>query len=216
MKQFNQSFYTDDFDQEMLDFLEKEGYSVSGKVCYSYPNLSDKYLKYYDVQECFWTTDVEYKYGNPTFLTKQQFKEKIGMTEKENTSKQSNTFTKSMLVSGEHIVKLRDGSYNLVMKDRIVYKGRWVSLEHLTDNLIHYCVEEDYTDEDLDVIAVYSLKKHFTLNNLEDGKELTLIWQRESSEKQKQREVIQTLEEDLKRAQKALEEAKVNWRKCNG
>ena len=125
------------------------------------------------------------------------------MTEKENTSQQNNTFTKSMLVSGEHVVKLRDGTYNLVMGNRIVDEGGWLLLNHLTEDLRY-----EYNDEKLDVIAVYTLKQDFTLNNLEDGKELTLIWQRESPEKQKQREVIQTLEEDLKRAQKALEEAK--------
>lgn len=134
--------------------------------------------------------------------------EKIGMAEKENTDQQNNTFTKSMLVSGEHVVKLRDGSYNLVMKDRISDLGGWLSLDHLSEDLHHLDREYSYNNEDLDIVAVYSLKKYFTLNNLEDGKELTLIWQRESPEKQKQLEVIQTLEEDLKRAQKALEEAK--------
>ena len=206
MKQFSENFYTDDFDQEMLDFIDKEGYTVSGQFCYTIPDVAYKYLKYCDHMEAFWTSDAEDDYC--TFLTKQEFKDKIGMKEKENTSQQSNTFTKSMLVSGEHVVKFRDGSYALVIGNRIVDKSGWLPLEDLTDNLIHYCVEEDYTDEDLDVIAVYTLKQNFTLNNLEDGKELTLVWQRESPEKQKQREVIQTLEEDLKRAQKALEEAK--------
>ena len=118
------------------------------------------------------------------------------------------TFTKDMLISGEHVVKLRDGSYNLVMKDRILDLGGWLSLDHLSEDLSHLDKEQDYNDEDLDIVTVYTMSEYFTLNDLEDGEELTLIWQRESLEKQKQLEVIQTLEEDLKRTQKALEEAK--------
>lgn len=198
MTQFNESFYTDDFDQEMLDFV-KENFEITDDI--DEWDLTDKNLKYYTGLDYFWTGSSTNWY---TKLTKQQFKDKIGMTDKESTTQQNNTFTKDMLVSGEHVVKLRDGTYNLVMGNRIVDLGGWLLLlNHLTEDLRYA-----YNDEKLDVIAVYTLKKDFTLNNLEDGKELTLIWQRESPEKQKQREVIQTLEEDLKRVQKALEEAK--------
>ena len=131
------------------------------------------------------------------------------MTDKKQNINKENTFTKSMLVSGEHIVKLRDGSYNLVMGNRIVDSDGWISLDHLTEDLQHIGVECNINDEDFDVMAVYSVGDYFILSNLEEGeKNLSLIWQRESPEKQKQREVIQTLEEDLKRTQNALKEAK--------
>lgn len=118
MTQFNESFYTDDFDQEMLDFV-KENFEVTEDI--DEWNLNHEGLIYGKNICFFWTYSIS---------------------------------------------------------DYITY-----DFEYLT-------------------------KQEFTLNNLEDGKELTLIWKRESPEKQKQREVIQTLEEDLKRAQNALEEAK--------
>ena len=198
MKQFNKSFYTDDFDQEMLDFV-KENFKIT-----KYDDewdLGCKFLKYTTTLGYFRTSDFQ----GFIHLTKQQFKDKIGMTDKKQSINKETTFTKSMLVSGEHVVKLHDGTYNLVIGGRIVDESGWLSLDHLTEDLYH-CY--NYNSPDLDVIAVYRLNKDFTLNDLLDGKELTLIWQRESPEKQKQREVVQTLEEDLKRAQKALKEAK--------
>lgn len=78
MKQFDDSFYTDDFDQEMLDWLIKEDYTVvSGNSKLESPDASDNCLAYGKIFEYFWTGSL----SPSTFkhLTKQQFKDKIGM-----------------------------------------------------------------------------------------------------------------------------------------
>ncbi|QDP59550.1 MAG: hypothetical protein GOVbin4162_124 [Prokaryotic dsDNA virus sp.] len=78
MNHFNESFYTDDFDQEMLDYIW-ENYSVSD-IQYEWAS-SDTYLKYSPALGYFWTCYCENT--NSVKLTKQQFKEKIGMAQKQ-------------------------------------------------------------------------------------------------------------------------------------
>jgi len=85
MKQFNEDFYTADFDQEMVDFLLREGHAVTGQQQTLKPDTKDKYLKYSKAVGCFWTDSFGvFKFRH---LTKQQFKEKIGMTEKSSEKK---------------------------------------------------------------------------------------------------------------------------------
>lgn len=87
MKQFNEEFYTDDFDQEMLDWLIKEGYRVTGEYVDQEPDASHMYLKYEENVGYFWTTSNTLVLPRTIYgrirnsLSKQQFKEKIGMTD---------------------------------------------------------------------------------------------------------------------------------------
>ena len=118
-------------------------------------------------------------------------------------------FTKDMLVSGQHIVKTRCGEYNMVIGDSLVGSNSYIKLKTVTDGLKY-----DFR-EDLDIIKVYEMEEHFTLNELSSGECLTLLWQRESPEEAEKRiereeklKHIQTLEADIKKAQEALEETK--------
>lgn len=146
-KDFDCNFYTDDFDQEMMEFISDK--YISYRANWS---GSDCFLKYNRVNDAFWTSacveDNWYSY-----LTKQQFKEKIGMTTKQ--------FTKSDLVAGKHVVELADGSRYLLVNvlDKVVgfnlqcdSKGihdSWYT--HLEEGLVY-----PY-NEDLTVVAVYEV-----------------------------------------------------------
>ncbi len=70
-KLFDESFCTSDYDQEMLDFIKKNLRGV--KLEYE---AFKGYLKYGKLLNAFWTSPLVYPCK---VLTKQQFKEKIGM-----------------------------------------------------------------------------------------------------------------------------------------
>lgn len=211
MKQFNESFYTDDFDQEMLDFVQ-ENYNVidGGNL-----TIGNKYLKYGKINKYFWTHDNMPLVGF-AYLTKNQFKEKIGMTKdkpllenyfvkpNEMCEELPNTFTKSMLVSGEHVVKLKLGDYRMVLGDRLVNGSNYMKLKSMTDSL------ECRFDENLDVTEVYAIDQGFVLDELSVGKGIVLIWQRETPEQAQKRirkqELEVTLREELKQAENELQE----------
>jgi hypothetical protein len=80
MRLFSESFYTDDFDQEMLDFIISAGMKVEGAAWGAPPALTDTHLRYGTENNYFWTTSYQPSYDR--YVTKAQFKEKIGMTNK--------------------------------------------------------------------------------------------------------------------------------------
>lgn len=73
---FDEQFYTDDFDQEILDFITSKGWGLKSEYS-NKPNLSDNYLVYGNGTDRFWTSHFNDKFLQ---LTKEAFKEKIGMT----------------------------------------------------------------------------------------------------------------------------------------
>ena len=295
MKQFSESFYTDDFDQEMLDFI-KETHRIQNDY-----GLDNLYLRYSQIANGFWTTSNRPLESFGEYLTKNQFKGKIGMTDKksdkqerifklvdkegystrteankefledygivvdgfyyykgridaegdlmevnadwcliDNLSKefqyfeevdsiplpknkpllenyfvkpdelkeeQTNTFTKSMLVSGEHVVELKNGSYKMVLGERLVDKDGYVSLIRLGDDLKHLSYDL------YDIVSVYTTNVDFVLNDLLEGSSLTLIWQRETPEQAQKRirrqeleEKVVALRQELKQVENELQE----------
>ena len=74
-KLFDESFCTSDYDQEMVDFLAKV-YNCSNTGL----RLDHGFLKYSLIYNEFWTSNY---FVQCPVLTKQQFKEKIGMIDKE-------------------------------------------------------------------------------------------------------------------------------------
>lgn len=304
MKQFDHSFYTDDFDQEMLDFLKQEGFIVTDNH-WNEANIKDVVLRYNAAQEAFWTTsgNVDKSFG--VYLTKQEFKKRIGMTktngslerwkngdkrlqveteyltderknslwvlfdqlgwsnndirefsegcvwtntldcgvepfgvlmhgddldpsyplstvedleeivkyeESENMKEGDNTFTKDMLVSGEHVVECRNGDKYLVFKDRLIESGGYNELEEYKDNLTYKDCEPAW-----DIVSVY---KHVSAPDslefiFEEGN-LTLVWQRTSSEKLKLLEEVSSVEEEIKTLQERLEKLKIELKEIDG
>ena len=72
---FDESFCTSDYDQEMVDYISRNFGAV--RLESEVPKV---YLKYGAILDKFWTSD---SYVHCKVLTKQQFKEKIGMIDKE-------------------------------------------------------------------------------------------------------------------------------------
>jgi hypothetical protein len=72
---FNYSFRTDDYDQEMIEFVRNLGDSNERRS-----NLHlTKYLKYGDCNNYFWTNATD-PCNDYKLLTKEEFKKEIGMT----------------------------------------------------------------------------------------------------------------------------------------
>lgn len=71
---FDEQFCTDDFDQEMIEFVKELG---DFKYRGTFGDDGDKFLKYGTGNNYFWIDNYECSH---TLLTKQEFKEKIGMT----------------------------------------------------------------------------------------------------------------------------------------
>ena len=77
-KLFDVEFYTTEHDQDIIDFIEKRL-----MVSPDYWSFPSKYIVYGTGNDHFWTSDNSCSEKFRTKLTKQQFKEKIGMIDKE-------------------------------------------------------------------------------------------------------------------------------------
>ena len=77
-KLFDESFCTTEHDRDIIDFIEKRFIVSSGD--WGFPS---KYIVYGTGCDYFWASDNGYSEKCRTKLTKQQFKEKIGMIDKE-------------------------------------------------------------------------------------------------------------------------------------
>lgn len=186
-KDFDGSFYTDDFDQEMLDFI-KSNYSIDKRL--PFDNTSGNYVRYDVVSNNF----VVWRAMSRGYLTKQQFKEKIGMVDK-------NTFTKDDLEVGKHVVECRGGERFVVLDKGILLSlngVNWGRLSHFTMELTHKC-------DHLDIVKVYLVEE----KNIYICKDLPLVWQRtEKSEAQLKMEEcqkqIKLLQEQMDKLQEEL------------
>lgn len=122
---FDGEFYTSDFDQSMMDFVADK----YGKSPFRW-EVGHLYLKYGVGNNYFWTSDIDYE--GMQKLTKQQFKEKIGMTTKQ--------FTKADLVAGM-LITLRNG-YTYTLKSCLNRMERAEGFMEMGDYL------EDFTHKD--------------------------------------------------------------------
>ena len=224
MKHFEEAFYTESFDQEMLDFI-KETLRIQNDC-----NLDDLYLRYGRIGKGFWTTSTSPLKSFGKHLTKNQFKEKIGMTKNkpllenyfvkpnEMCEEIPNTFTKSMLVSGKHIVETCQGDRYLVAGDYIIGLKGYHGLKDYSNSL----EESTYGDSEWDIEKVYSGQGDLNSDSIRAGQgfysyleseKLTLIWQRETPEQAQKRirkkeleEKVETLKQELKQAENELQE----------
>lgn len=175
-KVFSESFYTDDFDQKMLDYLKEN--------CVTTPLTNSEWSKYHrllgygNICQRFWTSSTEYmQINNFKYLTKQQFKEKIGMTNKQ--------FTKDMLVAGKHVVRYKeDGELGLIVESA---QGKYI----LFYNGATYASPLEDTDYD----QVYTIDTPCGVHGINSN--LTLIWQRE--EKSEAQIKLEQLEEQQRK-----------------
>ncbi len=208
MSLFNESFFTQDYDQEMLDFVEsnyKVDKSIKGwskldlALGYSYRD-EDFYLLFHNS-----TGD--------NLLTKDEFKQKIGMPteeitmENETVQKQA-TFGKKDLVDGM-FVKCRNGNVFMKLGNTLNSLTGYLELNVYTDTLL-----DGESEDDWDIVEVYQTKgKECSLARMvEKGEGLVSIWKRPSEKTPSQlklkdlQQKMETLHEEMIMLQKSIEE----------
>ncbi len=201
MKSFDEGFYTSDYDQEMLDFIECNynvdkinGWYVSATLNY-HINDNDFYI-------CAYQGSLE-----NNRLTKEEFKRKIGMITEEEKSVEKGSFSKSDLVDGM-FVKFADGEYRLVLAGNLHRGEGFCPLDSFTEDLLFGHGEGD----DTDIIEVLIDDGSYTLKtNLELGYGLKSIWKRPAEKTPAQliledlQQKMESLHEEMNRLQKLIE-----------
>ncbi len=203
MRSFDEGFYTEDYDQEMLDFIEENyevddvnGWYVSTSLIH---NKGEFFVSKYKGR----ATALE--------LTKEEFKRKIGMiAEDEKVVEKntfSNTFSKSDLVDGM-FVRCRNGDFFIKLGTTLNSLTGYLDLEIYSDTLLDVDLEEDW-----DIVEVYQTEgKECTLSRmLEEKYGLKSIWKRppEKTPSQLKLESLQqkmeSLQEEMNILQKSIE-----------
>lgn len=194
MKQlFEEQFYTDDFDQEIIDFIVREGWDCTDSQIDHLPNLAKPYLVYGTGVNHFWTG--KRRLGN--YLTKQQLMEKIGMTNKQ--------FTKDDLKTGM-VIKYRGGSVEsdkygrlaLVVGDHLVQANEYDDLGRYTDDLL--------CNGTLDIVEVFDVVNLSTGLSCIFSWKLKSIWKRE--EKSPEQIEIENIQLEMDKLNRRLGELK--------
>ena len=192
MSLFKEEFYTDDYDQEMLDFI-KGNYNYSDDYPYPFDmTMGYEYIRFADYGMFYVTC-----YNRGRYLTKQQFKEKIGMVDK-------STFTKDDLEIGKHVVECRNGDRYVVLD-----KGLLLGLEQRSGFI---SLDENYDDSLICEFAVFDIMKVYIIHGCADirlQEDLPIVWQRkEKSEAQLKMEEcqkqIKLLQEQMNKLQEEL------------
>ena len=80
---------------------------------------------------------------------------------------------KSDLISGKHVVKMRDGSMSLVFNETVADHCGYIKLNEINENLTHN------SDNDFDIVKVYEINSNFVLGELEQAGSMEEIWTRQ-------------------------------------
>ena len=181
MRHFNECFYTDDFDQEMLDFIE-ENYTITPNGRNEW-NVGGKFLRYYNVNGYFWIGSAVHP--NYRHLTKQQFKEKIKMTNN------NDTFPVEDLKTGM-ILRFKNGDITMVLKGTAngdIFGGGLSGMNR-------YCSSNP-------VVEIYQPRSniHFSIERFKysfNDSDYKLIWKKEDkSDKQLRLEELERKQREL-------------------
>lgn len=199
MSRFNERFSTNDFDQEMMDFIECN-FHLSGEA--RSWSCQDKYLKYGCNCNAFWTREYNSN-SDFTLLTKQQFKEKIGMPVDNNTKEE--TFTKKDLVDGMFVKFGDEDQYRLVLSGNLHGKDGFCPLDEFTESMGFGHEEGDPSD----IVEVLVSDSTCDLGSNHEGFGLDSIWKRtppKSEKVIKLEQLISMHEEQLEATKKLLAE----------
>lgn len=206
MNSFNERFSTNDFDQEMMDFIESKY-----KRSISQWDKSGDELVYGGFCGAFWTntfpkhSSIKDSYA-VIELTKQQFKEKIGMPMDKPTTEKK-TFTKKDLVDGM-FVKCRNGEINVVLGSIACDDSGFLDLEQEYDEaMLYLSASEDF--EEFDIMEVLVKGSNQPLHKYLLGKGLKSIWKRTPTKSEKAiklEKLIAMHEEQLEATKKLLAE----------
>ena len=154
--------------------------------------------------DSFWTEDIntpnDYSEQGYTLLTKQQFKEKIGMPMDKPTTEKK-TFTKKDLVDGM-FVKTRNGEINIVIGDIVCDNTGFLDIEQEYD--VYLVASGDF--EELDIMEVLVKDSNQPLHKYLSGEGLKSVWKRTppKSEKVIRLEKLITMHEEQLEATKKL------------
>lgn len=195
LKSWDEGFYTKDYDQEMLDFID-ENYNVDWTVS-GWSDLTYN-LCYSERDNDFYLISTS---SESNLLTKEEFKRKIGMIPEKGNVVSKNTFSKSDLVDGM-FVKFVDGEYRLVLAGNLHKSEGFCPLDSFTEDLLFGHGEGD----DTDIVEVLTDDGSYTLKtNLELGYGLKSIWKR-PPEKTPSQLKLEVKLEDLQQKMEALHE----------
>lgn len=192
-KQFDTRFYTEDFDQEMLDFILVTQSESKAR----YMDKSHSFLKYGTGNNYFWTIDGGSSRGYKQ-LTKQQFKEKIGMPLTKKKDWWEVLTEKEGYVTV--IVTAREGNYISIGNRTYLGNDGWVEQNEFND-----------TAPDFEVVRVVTTIAGLGVNGalgLNTGYE-EVVWTKELPEEGVKREEIEALQktlDELSEATKATQE----------
>jgi hypothetical protein len=190
-KSWDESFYTEDYDQEMLNFINS--------------NYSVDYVNGWKVQtslcqrggEFFVSRRNGYDKMISRELTKEEFKRKIGMVIEEEKVADKDAFSKSDLIDGMFVM-CRNGDVFLKLGNTLNSLTGYLDLEVYSNTLL----DED-SEEDWDIVEVYQIEgKECTISRmLEEKHGLKSIWKRPLEKTQPQLKL-----EDLQQKMEALQE----------
>jgi len=207
LRNWGEAFYTEDYDQEMLDFIE-ENYEVDKET--NGWKTFEPYLGYSSEDNDFYIANNFYE-ALMTILTKEEFKRRIGMIVEEekvvDKTVFNKTFSKSDLVDGM-FVKFADGEYRLVLAGNLHRSEGFCPLDSFTEDLLFGHGEGD----DTDIVEVLTDEGSYTLKtNLELGYGLKSIWKRPPEKTQSQlklealQQKMEALQEEMNILQKSIE-----------
>ena len=209
MKSFNDNFYTIDFDQEMMDFIE-DSYTFSDmqwncngdELVYG---VGNGYFRTNTFPENSSIESTTSRHGY-TKLTKQQFKEKIGMPV-DTPVKEEATFSKKDLVDGM-FVKCRNGEIHIVLGGIVCDDYGFLSLgQDYNEDMLFAAL--DGSGSEYDIMEVFVKNNNQRLYEYLSGEGLKSIWKRAPSKSEKVlklEELIRMHEERLEATKKLLEE----------
>lgn len=205
MQKFDESFYTEDYDQEMLDFLS-DNFNVDIKVNGWEVGQSEALYHSLCCNQFFLSILAHIPSKK---LTKQEFKERIGMTDEgtetfNGVDGEGNllNFTKDDLKTGM-VVKTRESeSKYFVLPKSIAQHGSMLELGDYKQNLT------DCDDSKYDIITVYQTEGT-TLSDIFSESCLTLLWQRKESTSE---DKLEALEKENAKLKYELEQANLTLR----
>ena len=201
LRNWGEDFYTEDYDQEMLDFINSNysadyvnGWRVQASLCQRKGEFFVSRYSGYDKM-----ISLE--------LTKEEFKRKIGMIAEEEKVVEKNAFSKSDLVDGM-FVRCRNGDVFIKLGNTLNSLTGYLDLEVYSDTSL----DED-SEEDWDIVEVYQTEgKECTISRmLEEKHGLKSIWERppEKTQSQLKLEALQqkmvSLQEEMNILQKSIE-----------
>ncbi len=145
---FDTRFFAENTDPSVIDFIRSKGWKITSEEVDT-PNFKDPYIVYSPYLDHFWTSNCskdELLDSGDDELTPEEFKERIGMTTKENLTEFPT------LEAGKHIVRIGNTKWGYYLANDVVawvnYVGQsnsgWDKYPEVADEITHvYLIQRD-------------------------------------------------------------------------